>query len=58
MRDGEGNDRSQLFDSLICGCDGVFDGKLCNPGDREPGPEPRPAPANMACWTGVGTFRG
>jgi hypothetical protein len=45
------------YNSLICGCDGVFDGQLCNPGDRDPGPEPRKAPANMACFSGVGQFR-
>jgi hypothetical protein len=44
------------FNSLVCGCDGVMDGKLCNPGDRELGPEPRPAPANLACFSGVGDF--
>jgi hypothetical protein len=44
------------FNSLVCGCDGVFDGELCNPGDREQGPEPRRAPANMACWSGIGDF--
>jgi hypothetical protein len=50
------------YNSLVCGCDdgeggpGNLDGNLCNPGDREPGPEPRPAPANIACWTGVGDY--
>jgi hypothetical protein len=44
------------YNSLVCGCDGVFDGELCNPDDRDPGPEPRPAPANMACWSGIGDF--
>jgi hypothetical protein len=53
---GQGRLRAPHFASLICGCDGVFDGHLCNPGDRDPGPEPRPAPANMACWTGFGQF--
>jgi hypothetical protein len=50
------------YNSLVCGCDdgmggpGVLDGRLCNPDDREPGPEPRPAPANIACWAGVGQY--
>ena len=50
------------YNSLVCGCDdgnggpGVLDGNLCNPGDRETGPEPRRAPANIACWTGVGNY--
>ena len=52
----KGNFHAKDYNSLVCGCDGVFDGELCNPGDREPGPEPRKAPANMACWSGVGDF--
>jgi hypothetical protein len=44
------------YNSLVCGCDGRFDGQLCNPGERGPGPEPRRAPANMACFSGVGRF--
>jgi hypothetical protein len=50
------------YNSLVCGCDdgaggpGVLDGNLCNPGDPETGPEPRPAPANIACFTGVGNY--
>ncbi len=51
-----GSFHAKDYNSLICGCDGVFDGELCNPGDREPGPEPRPAPANMACFSGIGDF--
>jgi len=54
----KGRLKASEFNSLECGCDGVFDGKLCNPGNRDPGPEPRPAPANMMCFTGVGTFDG
>src|SRR5262249_37967681 len=50
----KGNFHAQDYNSLVCGCDGVFDGKLCNPGNRPPGPEPRKAPANMACFSGVG----
>jgi len=51
------------FNSLVCGCrdvnggPGVFDGKLCNPDDRDAGPEPRPAPANIACFTGTGALK-
>ena len=51
------------YNSLVCGCDsgdgagfGGLDGTLCNPGDDETGPEPRPAPANIACFTGVGNY--
>jgi hypothetical protein len=50
------------YNSLVCGCDdgnggpGNLDGNVCNPGDREAGPEPRRAPANIACWTGVGNY--
>jgi hypothetical protein len=51
------NFKADDFNSLICGCDGVFDGKLCNPDDRDLGPEPRPAPANMACFSGRGTLK-
>jgi hypothetical protein len=56
------------YNSLMCGCDDGSGGAgvigtgpgnkmgLCNPGDRDVGPEPRPAPANVACFTGVGTL--
>jgi hypothetical protein len=56
------------FNSLMCGCDDGMGGPgvigtgpgnkigLCNPDDRDPGPEPRPSPANVACWTGVGVL--
>jgi hypothetical protein len=56
------------YNSLMCGCDDGSGGPgvigtgpgnkigLCNPGDRDTGPEPRPAPANVACFTGVGTL--
>jgi len=50
----KGNFHAMLYNSLICGCDGVMDGNLCNPGDRDLGPEPRKAPANLACFSGVG----
>jgi hypothetical protein len=52
----KGSFHAKDYNSLVCGCDGVFDGELCNPGDRTPGPEPRPAPANMACFSGIGDF--
>ncbi len=31
-----------------------FTGDLCNPGNPIPGPEPRKAPANVACFSGMG----
>ncbi len=31
-------------------------GELCNPDDPVPGPEPRPAPANIACFSGLGDW--
>jgi hypothetical protein len=51
-----GSFQAKDYNSLVCGCDGVFDGHLCNPGNRELGPEPRRAPANMACFNGVGDY--
>jgi hypothetical protein len=48
------------YNSLICGCDDGMGGPgsivagLCNPDNREPGPEPRRAPANIACFSGIG----
>jgi hypothetical protein len=59
-----GNFHSDTFDSLLCGCLPCSDnpespgmvGDLCNPGDRICGPEPRRAPANKICFTGVGDF--
>ena len=33
----------------------MIDG-LCNPGDRTCGPEPRRAPANAICFSGVGNY--
>jgi hypothetical protein len=53
----QGNFHAMDYNSLVCGCDGVFDGKLCNPGDRELGPEPRKAPANMICFSGAGRIK-
>jgi hypothetical protein len=56
----KGNFHAKDYNSLICGCDGVFDGELCNRGQHSKGdglgPEPRPAPANMACFSGVGDY--
>ena len=57
------NFKANDFNSLVCGCHdldggpGVFDGKLCNPGDRDPGPEPRKSPANIACFSGTGDLK-
>jgi hypothetical protein len=49
------------FTSLVCGCEDLagnpvpnFDGITC--GDREIGPTPPEAPANVACWSGVGAY--
>jgi cysteine-rich repeat protein len=44
------------YNSLVCGCDGEFNGVLCNPDGGPGGPEPRPAPANMACFSGIGSL--
>jgi hypothetical protein len=33
-----------------------IDGGLCNAGNRICGPEPRKAPANLACFSGTGTY--
>ena len=49
------------YNSLVCACDpgtgeAVHKGELCNPGNRQPGPEPPPAPANLACFSGVGSW--
>jgi len=49
-----GNFHASEYNSLTCGCDGVYMGDLCNPGDRDLGPEPRHAGANMICFSGVG----
>jgi hypothetical protein len=56
-----GNFKASEFNSLVCGCkdnngDSIpLDGHLC--GDREIGPTPPAAPANVACFTGIGTIR-
>jgi hypothetical protein len=44
------------INSLVCGCDGDFTNGLCNPGNRPPEPAPLRAPANMACFSGVGEY--
>lgn len=54
------NFHARSFDSLMCACfgegdePGVVIGEICNPGDRGNGPEPRRAPANKICFSGVG----
>jgi len=59
-----GNGNEHQFDSLLCAClpcdenpgaTGVV-GDVCNPGDRICGPEPRRAPANKICFSGVGDY--
>jgi hypothetical protein len=59
-----GNFHTSTFDSLMCAClpcaenpdsPGVI-GALCNPGDRICGPEPRRAPDNKICFSGVGKY--
>ncbi len=60
----EGNFHARSFDSLMCAClgcpddpnSGIVVGGLCNPGDRECGPEPRKAPANKICFSGIGNY--
>jgi len=53
----KGNFHAKDYNSLICACEGNAVGRLCNPGDREIGPEPRRAPANLACFSGKGTLK-
>jgi hypothetical protein len=54
----KGNFHAKQFDSLVCGCDDgsgnpiALDGKLC--GNRVIGPTPPAAPANVACFAGIG----
>jgi hypothetical protein len=59
-----GNGNVHQFDSLMCAClpcpespgaGGVI-GALCNHNDRICGPEPRRAPANKICFSGVGDY--
>ncbi|MFM1767852.1 MAG: hypothetical protein RJA22_381 [Verrucomicrobiota bacterium] len=59
-----GNFHAKIFDSIQCaclGCDenpgsGVVVGALCNPDDRICGPEPRRAPGNKICFSGIGDY--
>ncbi len=59
-----GNFHGRSFDSLMCAClgcpenpgTGVVIGGRCNPDDRVCGPEPRKAPANKICFSGVGDY--
>jgi hypothetical protein len=59
-----GNFHAKSYDSLMCACLGCPEnptsagkvGDLCNPGDRVCGPEPRSAPANKICFSGVGDY--
>ncbi len=58
-----GSFHAKDFNSLVCGCtdcDGnpvPLQGGLCNPGEDACGPEPRKAPANVACFSGVGKLQ-
>jgi len=59
-----GNFHASTFDSLNCAClpcagdpgSGTVTDGLCNPGDRICGPEPRRAPDNAICFSGVGDY--
>ena len=59
-----GNFHAKIYDSLMCAClgcpenpgSGMVIGDLCNPGDRICGPEPRKAPANKICFSGIGDY--
>jgi len=64
----DGNFHARTFDSLMCACLACLGdpgsgtvvagkhGTLCNPGDRVCGPEPRRAPDNKICFSGVGNY--
>src|SRR6185295_16445428 len=61
----QGSFKATDFNSLVCGCEcedaggndiSTLDGNLCNEGNRICGPEPRKAPANLACFSGTGTW--
>jgi hypothetical protein len=43
--------KAESFNSLICGCDGTFDGRTCTPGP------PPAAPRNMLCTSGIGNLK-
>ena len=59
-----GNFHAKIYDSLMCAClgcpedplAGVVVGGLCNPDNRICGPEPRRAPANKICFSGIGDY--
>jgi hypothetical protein len=59
-----GNFHARSFDSLNCAClpcagdpgSGQVVNGLCNPDDRVCGPEPRRAPDNSICFSGVGDY--
>jgi hypothetical protein len=66
----KGTFHASEYNSMICRCtdadgnDVLPVGQLCNPchgpechADDYPGPEPRPAPANVACFSGKGLWR-
>jgi protocatechuate 3,4-dioxygenase beta subunit len=59
-----GNFHAKIYDSLMCAClacaedptANVVVGGLCNPDNRICGPEPRKAPANKICFSGIGDY--
>ena len=59
-----GNFHARSFDSLDCAClpcagdpgSGTVTEGLCNAGDRICGPEPRRAPDNAICFSGLGDY--
>jgi hypothetical protein len=53
-RQRKGSFHALSYSSLACGCDGVFNGNLCPAADHSPGTVV--TPANMVCYTGVGTY--
>jgi len=61
----QGSFKATDFNSLTCGCEcdtpngtvlSALNGPFCNPGNRICGPEPRKAPANLACFSGTGEY--
>ncbi|MGH7895668.1 MAG: Ig-like domain-containing protein [Candidatus Binatia bacterium] len=61
LKKRKANFRSRNLTSLACSCmDGTTGatafGAPCNPDDPS-GPEPRPAPANVACFAGTGLYK-
>ena len=61
-----GRFKAKDFNSLRCGCEACgednvsnvkkLDGNLCNDNSRVCGPTPPNAPANLACFSGTGTW--